>query len=164
MEFYSRTKLAPVIPAPAGDKEAVTYITTIDENGHKVTKPNGKTNVYDRIQASLEETKIENIIERFAQGDLSGIRHGGDYIDITDAPKSLQEAQNLIIRITDEFNSLPVDVRAKFDHSPEKYVALYGSKDWMNYVGIKDEKADTGEISGAGDASTEPVPSKEEKA
>lgn len=165
MKFYSRLNPAPVIETPAGSKEATTYQTQIDENGHKVTVPIGKTNVYDRIQSSLEETKIENIIRRFTEGDISAFRQGEPlYADMTEAPKTLMEAQNMIIRITDEFNNLPVEVRAKFDHSPEKYVALYGGEQWAQAVGYEIKKADTGEISGASDVSTEPIPSKEEKA
>ncbi len=165
MKFYSRINPAPVIETPAGSKEATTYQTQIDENGHKVTVPIGKTNIYDRIQSSLEETKIENIIRRFTEGDISAFRQGEPlYADMTEAPKTLMEAQNMIIRITDEFNNLPVEVRAKFDHSPEKYVAMYGGEAWANAVGYEIKKTDTGEIPGAGDVNTEPVPNKEEKA
>ncbi len=165
MNFYSRLNPAPVIEAPAGSKEATTYQTQIDENGHKVTVPIGKTNIYDRIQSSLEETKIENIIRRFTEGDISAFRQGEPlYADMTEAPKTLMEAQNMIIRITDEFNNLPVEVRAKFDHSPEKYVAMYGGEEWAKAVGYEIKKADTGEIQGSSDVSTEPIPSKEEKA
>lgn len=141
MNFYSRTNLPPKVGTEAGDKEATTYQTRIDENGHKITEAIGKTNIYDRIQSSLEETKIENIIKRFTEGDMSAFRTGAPiYADITEAPKNLMEAQNMIIRITDEFNSLPVDVRAKFDHSPEKYVALYGGEEWAKFVGYEIKK------------------------
>lgn len=141
MNFYSRTNLPPKVGTEAGDKEETTYQTRIDENGHKVTEPIGKTNIYDRIQSSLEETKIENIIRRFTEGDISAFRTGEPiYADMREAPKTLMEAQNMIIRITDEFNSLPVDVRAKFDHSPEKYVALYGGEEWAKAVGYEIKK------------------------
>ncbi len=143
MEFYNRTNLPPKVGTPTGDKETTTYKTRIDENGHKITEAVGKTNIYDRIQSSLEETKIENIIKRFTEGDMSAFRTGEPiYTDITGAPKNLMEAQNMIIKISDEFNSLPVEVRAKFDHSPEKYVAMYGSQEWATAVGyeIKENK------------------------
>lgn len=165
MKFYSRLNPAPVIEAPAGSKEATTYQTQIDENGHKVTVPIGKTNIYDRIQSSLEETKIENIIRRFTEGDISAFRQGEPlYADMTEAPKTLMEAQNMIIRITNEFNELPVEIRAKFDHSPEKYVAQYGSEQWAEAVGFEIKKTATGENQGTSDASTEPNPKQEAKA
>ena len=99
------------------------------------------------------------------EGDISAFRQGEPlYADMTEAPKTLMEAQNMIIRITDEFNNLPVEVRAKFDHSPEKYVALYGGEAWAKAVGYEIKKADTGEIQGTGDVSTEPIPKQEAKA
>lgn len=160
MNFYSRVNLPPKIDTEAGSKEATTYQTRIDENGHKVTEAIGKTNIYDRIQSSLEETKIENIIKRFTEGDINAFRTGEPiYADIREAPKNLMEAQNMIIRITDEFNSLPVEVRAKFDHSPEKYVALYGGEEWAKFVGYKIKKDETTDVS-----ETHPtLPTKEEK-
>ncbi len=143
MNFFSRINLPPKVGTPTGDKEATTYQTTIDENGHKITEAVGKTNIYNRIQSSLEETKIENIIKRFTEGDMSAFRTGNPiYADITGAPKSLMEAQNMIIKITDEFNSLPVEVRAKFDHSPEKYVAIYGNQEWAAAVGYEIKKTE----------------------
>lgn len=143
MNFYSRMNLPPKVGTPTGDKEMTTYQTRIDENGHKITEPIGKTNIYDRIQSSLEETKIENIIKRFTEGDMTAFRNGEPiYADITGAPKSLMEAQNMIIKITDEFNSLPVEVRAKFDHSPEKYVAMYGGEKWATAVGYEVKKTE----------------------
>lgn len=143
MEFYNRTNLPPKVGTPTGDKEATTYQTRIDENGHKITEAVGKTNIYDRIQSSLEETKIENIIKRFTEGDMTAFRTGEPiYADITAAPKNLMEAQNMIIKITDEFNSLPVEVRAKFDHSPEKYVAMYGNEEWAAAVGYEVKKTE----------------------
>lgn len=143
MEFYNRTNLPPKVGTPTGDREATTYQTRIDENGHKITEAVGKTNIYDKIQSSLEETKIENIIKRFTEGDMTAFRTGEPiYADITGAPKSLMEAQNMIIKITDEFNSLPVEVRAKFDHSPEKYVAMYGGEEWAAAVGYEVKKAE----------------------
>ena len=143
MKFYNRMNLPPKVGTPAGDKETTTYQTKIDENGHKITEAVGKTNIYERIQSSLEETKIENIIKRFTEGDMSAFRTGEPiYADITGAPKSLMEAQNMIIKITDEFNSLPVEVRAKFDHSPEKYVAMYGNEAWAAAVGYEVKKTE----------------------
>lgn len=161
MNFYSRVNLPPKIGSEAGDKEATTYQTRIDENGHKITEAVGKTNIYDRIQSSLEETKIENIIKRFTEGDMSAFRTSEPiYADMREAPKTLMEAQNMIIRITDEFNSLPVDVRAKFDHSPEKYVALYGGEEWAKFVGYEIKKSE--ETVEAGET-VPTLPTKEEK-
>ena len=38
---------------------------------------------------------------------------------------------NLIKKGESDFLSLPVDVRAKFDHSFEKWLVSFGTKDWL---------------------------------
>lgn len=53
-------------------------------------------------------------------------------------PKSLAEAQNMIVGIRQEFYELPIEVREKFNNSPEQYVAQYGTKSWIEATGYGD--------------------------
>ena len=144
MEIYSRFRARPMEAAPSGEKEEATFEMHIDQNGHKEIKKNGKTNIYEKIQASYEETKIENIINRAMGGDASGLNaHVGQYLDITNAPQTLAEAQQSIQAIKNTFNKLPLEIRAKYDMSVEKYIADFGSKNWMDAMGIQPEKKET---------------------
>lgn len=136
--FWSRTARPETTPAPAGSREQDVYQVDIDERGHKTLVKTGKTNIYDKIQASLESTKIENIIRRATAGDPTALAQtAGQYLDVSDSPRTLAEVQSIIIRMTNEFNGLPLDVRKKYDFSPEKYVADYGTENWMKNLGIK---------------------------
>lgn len=125
--------------SPAGEKFEITYEMDIDENGHKTLKKSERLeNVYEIIQESLEETKIENIIRRAVGGDPTALSTmHGEYIDATNAPASLAEAQRMIIQATEEFFKLPVEIREKFDHSPEMYINELGSQSWMDKIGYK---------------------------
>lgn len=129
--YYSAFCKKPRKPTPSGSRYAKTYVMEIDANGHKILREDGLTDTYERIQSFLEETKIENIITRAEAGDMSGLMVGNaQFLDFRDAPATLAEAQNLIIKIEQEFEKLPLEVRAKFDHSPEKYISTYGSEGW----------------------------------
>lgn len=129
---YNRNK---TIPAPSGKKFRTTYAMKIDENGHKYLAPSGKTNVYATIQASLEESKIENIIAMCAMGDQSGLRKKvGEYLDITGMPTTLAEAQRAMQDVANQFYQLPLEIREAFNHSPEQYIASYGSEAWNNIL------------------------------
>lgn len=132
MEIYSRFKKRPTDPTPTGEKEEDTYEIQVDVRGHKSLVATGRTNVYEKIQESLEETKIENIIRRALGGDESAltIMHG-TYADVREAPKSLAEMQQAIIAATNQFERLPVDYREKFNHSVEQFVAEWGTEAWM---------------------------------
>lgn len=131
--FYTPYNKPETAATPAGEKLQETYEMEIDENGHKVlTRSPIKENIYEKIQESLEETKIENILRRAVGGDETALNvTQGAYFDATGSPTSLAEAQKMIIAITEEFYKLPLEVREKFDHSPEKYVHEYGSESWV---------------------------------
>lgn len=116
------------------------YEIHIDEHGHKTLHATGETNLYAKIQESLEGTLIENILDRVRLGDKEALeRVQGKYIDMEKLPKSLMEAQNKIIEIKNEFYKLPVDMRAKFDNSPEKYVQMFGTQEWKDIIIPKQE-------------------------
>lgn len=127
-------------PAPTGSKFNITRQIVIDEKGHKTLEKTGQTNRYEKIQAQLESTKIENILQRAIMGDTSALdRVRGQYLDTTEYPTNLIDAQNAMIKITNDFWGLPKEMRAKFDNSPDRYIREFGSKEWMNKIGLDKE-------------------------
>lgn len=110
---------------PSGEKIVPTYSLVIDKDtGKEELKETGKTNLYDYIQSSLEETLIYNIIERYNSGDVDALNKiQGFYGDVTTMPKNLAEAQQIMINAQKVFNDLPVDVRAKYNHSVSEFLS-----------------------------------------
>lgn len=113
------------IPAPSGEKIVPVYSLVVDEEtGREDIQVTGKTNIYDFIQKSLDETLVYNIIERYNQGDVSALEKiKGFYGDVTNAPKNLAEAQQILINAKKVFDSLPLDVRAKYNHSVSEFLS-----------------------------------------
>lgn len=141
MIFYTAYNRPKTETAPAGSKEESVYGIEIDLNGHKIIKEKGKTNIYDIIQESLEQSKIENIIRRATEGDMGALAiMNGEYVDMTDVPQTLAEAQNFVIKAKQEFDSLPINVRRQFNMSPEQYIAEYGHSTWLEKLGISHNK------------------------
>ena len=125
----------------AGTHYIKTYQEEINKEGQINLIETGYHNVYDEIQLDLESTKIENILHRLAMGDLSALQQrDATYVDATTMPKSLQEAQNLVIRMKDEFFKMPIEVRKAFDNSPEKYVNLMGTEEFKTIMAPYNEK------------------------
>lgn len=138
VHIWSRFDRPNTIPAPEGTSTEPEYMETIDENGHRTLEQTGETNTYAMIQASLEETKIENIIRRATLGDPTALTQTmGAYMDTTDMPTSLAEMQNAIITIENEFKKLPLETRLKFNQSAEKYISMYGSEEWAKIMGYE---------------------------
>ena len=129
--------------SPAGSREADTFEIQIDKKGHKSLKWVGTHDIYQEIQSYKEECSIENIIARAAAGDLNALnRTQGFYADITDSPRDLAEAQREIIKLSNTFEALPAEIRAKFDNSKEVFVNEFGTDEFAKKMGWKNEKAD----------------------
>lgn len=135
--FYSKLNVDRSIRTPAGDDVETTFVCEVDPiSGRKQLVESGIRSNYEKIQASLEETKIYNILRRYAYGDLSVLERGsqGVYADISQAPKNLLDAQLRLQRVEEDFMKLPVEVRAKFDHDPNVFVASVVSGDGLEIL------------------------------
>lgn len=116
-----------------GSKYENLYQEEIEKkSGRKHLVKTGETCVYDKIQEDLEQSKIENIIHKLAMGDLSVLKEAKlTYVDADDYPKSLMEAQNVVIKAKNEFNKFPEEVKKLFNNSPEQYVSEMGSDEFI---------------------------------
>lgn len=93
----------------------------------------GKKNIYELIQQDLESTKIENILHKLAIGDYSVLKQAQlTYVDESDFPKSLMEAQNIVIKAKQEFEAFPVEVKKLFNNSAEQYVSEIGTNTFLD--------------------------------
>lgn len=132
MKFFSQVDLPKRFPTPAGDEFLEVYQEEIAKDGNKVIVQVGSTNIYDKIQEGREDTEIANILQHIALGDLSVLRQQQpQYIDSTTLPKSLMEANNIVIKAKQEFEKMPKEVREKFDYNAEIYVNTMGSQEWL---------------------------------
>lgn len=138
--FYTRYNRPKTIENETGTNFDKVRTMIIDENGHKKLVITGETNRYEKVQKHKEECLIENILAKATMDPSILNQKEGKYFDATEMPKTLAEAQNKIIAVKQEFEKLPVEIRAKFDHSPEKYVQEYGSKMWGEALGIIKEQ------------------------
>ena len=127
---------------PAGSRYLNTYQEEINKKtGSKGLVKTGQTDVYEMIQQDAELCKIENILHAVAMGDLSALKQReATYCDATTMPKNLMEAQNLVIRMKDEFYKMPVEVRKEFGNDPDRYVSLMGTEEFKNIMAPYNDK------------------------
>ena len=138
MEFVTQYDKKEPIYSCSGDPIKPLYGLEVDKNGVTQLVEKGKFDLYEFIQSHKDSVDIHKILERFENGDVSALnKYQGYYADITDAPKSFADALNSVIKAKDLFNSLPLEVRAKFDHSPEQFIAALGTQKFIDAVGIK---------------------------
>lgn len=88
----------------------------------------GKSNLYNEIQSHKDSCDIYKLLERFQAGDVSALsKVAGQYIDITEAPKTLAEAYTFIGNAEKFFSKLPLKLREEYDFDPSKFVSDLGS-------------------------------------
>lgn len=127
MEFYSRTNLPATIAQPKCEKIIPTYGRKVGDDGKVKVVETGKTNIYEKIQVSKDETLVYNILDRFNAGDINALnQRKGSYGDFTNAPKTLAEAQQTLINAENYFYSLPLEVRKEFNHSVSEFLHSAG--------------------------------------
>lgn len=138
--IYSQLELPPKDYTPAGTEFINTYQEII-KNGRKTLEKTGQHNVYEEIQLDAESCKIENILHAVAMGDLNALhQRDASYVDATTMPKTLMEAENLTIKLKDEFYKMPLEVRRLFDNSPDAYVSEMGTQEFMDKMSPYNEK------------------------
>lgn len=120
--IFSRFNRPSVVSPAVGDGTAPVFEKRLVD-GHYRLVETGKTNLFDYVQASKEDTLIYNLIDRFARGDVSALsQRVGQYLDVVGLPSTLAEAQQLMIDVQNKFDHLDADVKAKFDNSVSVYV------------------------------------------
>ncbi|MDD6223558.1 MAG: hypothetical protein PUB18_00970 [bacterium] len=115
MKYYTEHTKPENEPNNAGSgiREIYKYVKN-EKTGELEYKKTGSENVYEKIQASLEETKISNIIERALGGDITAINNGNaQYGDISELPRDINSASEMAKNTNKLATSLPEEIRQK---------------------------------------------------
>lgn len=110
-------------PQEPGSGEKILYTPQLQDDGNIDLIPSGKEDLYQAIQSHKDSCDIHVLLARYQNGDVDALsRAQGAYGDFTQMPTTYAELLNAMIAGETYFNSLPVETRAKFDHSFEKFM------------------------------------------
>lgn len=105
-----------------GEPVKKQYVGRYDYNGNIELVEEGLRNVYDEIQSYADECSMDNILRRFAAGDVSVLsKSQGVYVDASQLPEHFVDMCNLVADVEREFNLLPVEERAAYENNFVKY-------------------------------------------
>ena len=111
----------------SGEAIGTTYEYSIVD-GIKQLVPCGKTDRQAFIDSFAEETDINVIIAKFLNGDTSVINKAvGQFGDFRNCPTTYAEMFDRVQKCENLFNTLPVEIKEKFDNSYEKFWSEFGS-------------------------------------
>lgn len=133
MKFATQFDAHDRVISNGGDPIKTLYSPRFAKDGTMELVESGRENLYEFIQSHAESVDIHVILERFARGDVTALsRVQGAYGDFTTVPKTYAEMLNTLVAGEEYFNSLPVETRAQFDHSFQKFVAAMDTPDFWN--------------------------------
>ena len=141
------------VPSPTGDGfEVKREFQTLPDGTRNLVEV-GRTNAYELVQASLEQSLIYNILRRHDAGDPTALAAvQGRYMDVSGLPTSLADMQALVMSARDGFDQLPIVVRRAYDFDAARFVADYGSEHWQSVMGVKkDPSVETAVVSKDGE-------------
>lgn len=111
------------INQPVGNGEKVLFSGSLLPNGEVDLVPSGKEDLYAQIQSHRDSCDIHVLIARYNNGDEGALqRVQGQFVDVTNMPHTYAEMLQTIIDHKKAFEELPVETRARFDHSFEQFV------------------------------------------
>lgn len=117
------------------------YSGSYNERGQVELKEDGTEDLYAFIQSFAESTDIHSILRRYQNGEVDVLEKvQGFYGDITEMPKTYAEALQRISDSEKVFMSLPLDVRAKFNHSFTEFLAASNDDDFLDRLGVKTDE------------------------
>lgn len=122
-----KKKIEPVFSNPGTEFVDTYEIELVD--GVNTLVVTGKTNVQEFIDSYAESTDIVNILTRFMNGDTSVLNpREGQYGDFTNVPSTYAEMFDRARQCENLFDSLPIEIKQKFDNSYVKFWSDFGSE------------------------------------
>lgn len=124
-----------------GSGEKILYTPQLQDDGNIDLIPSGKEDLYQAIQSHKDSCDIHVLLARYQNGDVDVLsRAQGAYGDFTQMPTTYAELLNAMIAGEAYFNSLPVEIRAKFDHSFEKFMmSMDDMPGWLEKLGVSSQ-------------------------
>lgn len=123
------------ISSECGSDIKVLYSPVVNDDGIITLVPSGKENIQEIIDSHSDEVDINVLIARFQAGDTSVLnKRAGQYGDFTQFPKTYAEILQLEINSRNFFDSLPVEVKQKFNNDANQFFAQTGSEEWQKIM------------------------------
>lgn len=132
MKFRSFSNRPGAEPCPPGSSTRKIYRRVFDSAGNSSIEFDHEESTYQAVQLAARGTLTKDLVARSLNGDDSAISPPFDsYADITNAPKSLLEAENSIIKAREIYDSLPADVKSRYNNNFSSFLTAVSDGTYM---------------------------------
>lgn len=143
-EYYTEFNKPPIQASPSGTKLINKYELKISKGIKELKKTSDKRNIYTIKQEALEATKIYNILKRHAMGDETALNvTKGIYLDLTQMPKTLLDAENAILNAQKMFEALPIEERTKYNQNWREWLVAVNTETQKQALKAQQEQQTT---------------------
>lgn len=116
----------------SGSRLKKLYLSFIDDSGSLELRESGVENLYEYIQSFKDEVDLNNIIARFANGDVSALnKYKGFFADVSELPSTYAGFLDIQAKAGDIFAKLSPADREKFDFDVNKFIASFGTPEFL---------------------------------
>lgn len=130
MEFRTKYQRNDIETNP-GDPIRTVYGAKYDNKHNLIVEEKGKEDFYAFINSFADSVDINVLVTRFTNGDREALlQRAGAYIDVSSMPTNLNDFISLSQSATALFDTLPVEVKKKFDNNVMEFVSMVGTKEW----------------------------------
>lgn len=147
MKFNTAYNYPETVASSSGSRTLPKFVRRVDDEGHKILVQDGIEDIYGGIQQAAKGIEVADLVRRFRSGDTDAIGDPSfDSIDITDAPTSLLDAQNKLIKAREQFDALPVKVKQQYNNDASFWLAKVASGEFEKntldeYAASRESKA-----------------------
>lgn len=134
---FDRLEHSKQFVSDPGSRFREKFHGVVQEDGRIELVSDGFEDVKERMRADAVGTTLPEIIARATAGDPTAFRKDiGWFGDVVGMPKTYADILNLVNDGRDRFESLPLEVREKFDFDFNKWFATMGTNDWYDKHGL----------------------------
>lgn len=121
--FRSRSNYGVTKPAPSGEAKRPKLTRGVDKAGNRTLITTGFDDLVEFVNLAAEGVTVKDLMRRAERGeDTLHPDAVQSYVDLTNAPKSLLDAEMHIINARNEFDKLPLEIRQAYDNNLSKWL------------------------------------------
>lgn len=115
----------------SGNPMIKVYKPVVNDDGVIDLIEAGQESLYDSIQSWKDSVDINVIMARYANGDVDVLsKVQGAYGDFTQFPTTYADMLNRVIQGKHMFESLPLEIREKYNHDFGQFIAAMDKPDF----------------------------------
>lgn len=115
-------------PVASGERLRQRFIALYDEGHNRRFEPEKMEDQYARIQSYKDDCLIDNIIRRYANGDITALQKvGGMYADVSGMNMDLRTVHDLMNKAQGVFDGLTQEEKTLYNNDFKSFLDSFGT-------------------------------------